>query len=390
MLRNKTTYFLFTLCMLSLLIAWPQTGYADELEDLQNKAQAAQEQLDSLGNQVMVAGEKINDIEYQISTTKDKIKTCEGQISDLEAQVGKDRQDMCEVINASYKRGPLSFVRIIFNSDSLESLINNTYYVLRINRQQQAGIDAINEKMGEVASNKAELVALQNEQEGLLSAQNEELETLKKAQSEKSQYLDSLDSQIKEEVKRQEEERKRKEEEERKRQEELAEKREQERLEAEKKAEEQRKREEEANSKPQDNQTDSSDTSDTSSVAGARKIIVDTALSKQGCPYVWAEAGPNVFDCSGFTKYCYGQAGIYLPHSAMGQASAGRRVSESQAQPGDLVTWILCDNYYGSQTGPGNHVAIYLGNNKIIHCHVNRVFVTDMYNRQWANFRSIV
>jgi cell wall-associated NlpC family hydrolase len=56
-----------------------------------------------------------------------------------------------------------------------------------------------------------------------------------------------------------------------------------------------------------------------------------------GKPYVYAGAGPDVFDCSGLVMYCYAQIGVYLPHSAYEQINYGRRVAYEDLQPGDLV-----------------------------------------------------
>ncbi|HEY4571278.1 MAG TPA: NlpC/P60 family protein, partial [Kribbella sp.] len=51
------------------------------------------------------------------------------------------------------------------------------------------------------------------------------------------------------------------------------------------------------------------------------------------------------------------KAGVSLSHSSKAQAGEGRRVSKSDLMPGDLVF------YYS----PISHVAIYLGNGRIVH-----------------------
>lgn len=84
--------------------------------------------------------------------------------------------------------------------------------------------------------------------------------------------------------------------------------------------------------------------------------IVEIAQSKIGSPYVYGAAGPNAFDCSGFTSWVYAQAGKSIPRTSQAQASAGQRVALSDIQPGDIVA------YYGG----ASHVAIYAGNGKII------------------------
>ena len=84
--------------------------------------------------------------------------------------------------------------------------------------------------------------------------------------------------------------------------------------------------------------------------------IVEIAQSKIGSPYVYGAAGPDAFDCSGFTSWVYAQAGKSIPRTSQAQASAGQNVPLSQIQPGDIVV------YYGG----ASHVAIYAGNGQII------------------------
>lgn len=84
--------------------------------------------------------------------------------------------------------------------------------------------------------------------------------------------------------------------------------------------------------------------------------VVAAALSKVGSRYVYAQSGPNAFDCSGLTSYAYRQVGITLPRSSGSQVAAGKRVSTRAMQPGDLVF------YYS----PISHVGIYIGDGKIV------------------------
>lgn len=85
--------------------------------------------------------------------------------------------------------------------------------------------------------------------------------------------------------------------------------------------------------------------------------VLDWALSQLGDSYVYGADGPNAFDCSGFTMTAYSKAGISLPHSSRAQRGYGKSVSRDDLQPGDLVF------YYS----PISHVALYIGNGKIVH-----------------------
>jgi cell wall-associated NlpC family hydrolase len=90
---------------------------------------------------------------------------------------------------------------------------------------------------------------------------------------------------------------------------------------------------------------------------------IRAAESKIGMPYVWggesdAEGG---YDCSGLVQYAFAKAGIRMPRTADIQAFTGWRLPYSQAQPGDLLTWKNDPTFNGV-----SHIAIYLGNNKMV------------------------
>jgi cell wall-associated NlpC family hydrolase len=91
--------------------------------------------------------------------------------------------------------------------------------------------------------------------------------------------------------------------------------------------------------------------------SAAAQAAVDTALAQVGDAYVYGASGPNAFDCSGLTQYAYSAAGVSLPHSSRGQSTMGRPVSVGDLQPGDLLF------YYS----PTSHVAMYVGNGKMVH-----------------------
>lgn len=94
------------------------------------------------------------------------------------------------------------------------------------------------------------------------------------------------------------------------------------------------------------------------SVSGMAGIAVNAAMSQLGVPYRFAAESPGVaFDCSGLTKYAWGQAGVYLPHQSAAQYGSLPHVSQGEVQPGDLI-------FYKSPIG---HVAMYIGGGSLIH-----------------------
>lgn len=93
--------------------------------------------------------------------------------------------------------------------------------------------------------------------------------------------------------------------------------------------------------------------------ASKRNKIVELAKSRIGVPYVWGgrdwETG---MDCSGLTMLVYQRIGIDLPPTSETQSSAVKRIEQDQAKSGDLVFW--------GPAGQSHHVAIYIGDGKII------------------------
>ncbi len=90
---------------------------------------------------------------------------------------------------------------------------------------------------------------------------------------------------------------------------------------------------------------------DTASSKG--QAILNTAKAYQGAPYVWGGTTPSGWDCIGFVRYVYAQHGVSIGGYTTSVLSAGRQVSYSQVQAGDILYW------------PG-HVAIYAGNGQNI------------------------
>lgn len=99
--------------------------------------------------------------------------------------------------------------------------------------------------------------------------------------------------------------------------------------------------------------------STTSSKSGS--AVASYATQFVGNSYRWGGTSlTNGADCSGFTMSVYRHFGISIPRTSSAQSgSAGRRVSTSSLQAGDLV-------FYGNG-GSVSHVAIYIGGGRIVH-----------------------
>ena len=116
----------------------------------------------------------------------------------------------------------------------------------------------------------------------------------------------------------------------------------------------------------------------------SEKIEKVIAIAKQqlGKPYVYATAGPNTFDCSGFTKYCYAKVGVSLRRSAqqVGYNNGKKIEGISNLKRGDIVCFnTVADNDLS------DHVGIYLGGGQFIHASTSSgVIISSLYESYYA------
>ena len=108
------------------------------------------------------------------------------------------------------------------------------------------------------------------------------------------------------------------------------------------------------------------------------ETVIARATAQVGVPYAWGGGdanGPTLgirdggvadsygdfnkvgFDCSGLVLYAFAGVGVALPHYTGYQYQRGTKVSPQEMQRGDLI-------FYGPNAE--NHVAIYLGDGKMI------------------------
>ena len=87
--------------------------------------------------------------------------------------------------------------------------------------------------------------------------------------------------------------------------------------------------------------------------------LLNIAMRFGGVPYVWGGETPAGFDCSGFVQYVFRQIGINLPRTADVQYELGRKVLQSELQPGDLV-------FFETYEPGASHDGIYVGDGKFI------------------------
>ncbi|MCR4924426.1 MAG: C40 family peptidase [Lachnospiraceae bacterium] len=424
---------------LALCLATVQDISAVTKKDAQNQKSQAEKNLNSINNDIENIAEDKEAIESEIEAIDaelvDLLLTVElinGDIGNKQVEItnaqaaydearGKEEDQLNAMkrrIKFMYEKGDTSYLELIVNSQSLSELVNKNDYVSKLysfDRQLLSNYQNTKEEVlrlkGELETELEELEELQQE----CTAQSQILqETIDKKRAEIEDFDNQLSaakskaaeykSQIKEQtaiIKQIEAEEaeaaRRKAEEEKKKAEEAKKKAE----EAKKLEEEKKKSEENSGENSEANSNESAEADNNSEEAEVKESkeeekvsevnndpgnsskgqeIANFALQFVGNPYV--SGGTSLTDgcdCSGFTSSVYSNFGISLPRTSYSQSTAGREVSYSSAQPGDVI-------YYGG------HVGIYIGNGQIVHASTPKtgIKVTNALYRSIITVRRFV
>ena len=348
----------------------------DQISDLSGEKEDVDAQIDELTGQIAEIMVSVDLMEEEIADTQEQIVQAQ---SDYDAAKVKEEEQytaMKKRIQYLYEKGENSYLQILLEAKSWGDLLNKAEYVQEIYTYDRKMLDDYAATVKEVAQlkedleiHKSDLEASQYELEQEQTSLQETLDEQKavsadyerdlaRAQEQAAVYKEKSKKQNEEirQIAAAEEAKRAEEEEERRRAEE-----ESRRAEESRQAEEEKKKKAESSEKESEKESESKSSSSSapapssSNGSATGSEIANYACQFVGNPYVPGGTSlTNGADCSGFTQSVYKAFGYSIPRTSSQQRSAGREVSYSEAQPGDLICYA-------------GHVAIYLGNGRIVH-----------------------
>ena len=371
--------------------------------EVQSQMSDVQSQIDSLQGKINSALEQAELYQQQMGLIADQISDTQGIIDDYTAQIEQTQLDLaaaqekeqqyyelfCERFRDLEEAGSISYLSILFEAASFSDLLDRLNFVKDVAQYDNGVVDALEAARQEVADTEARLedekagqeaalADLQDQQDELQAASDKNDALIAEVRANQAEYqdqlnqLDAQNNELDDEIAvseaqyqaQLEELRRQAEEAERKRKEQEAAEAERKRQEAEAAAAAAAKNDKSDSSTKSDSNTSnggSGKKEDTSVVSGSGAEVASYACQFIGNPYVWGGTSlTNGCDCSGFVMQVYKHFGVSLSHSSYAQRSAGRAVSYSEAQPGDIIF------YYSGASASGGHIGIYIGGGQMV------------------------
>ena len=344
--------------ILAFSLCFPIQAFATEAE-LKKQKEETQKQLDEINSQMKKIESQRNAVLNEIETLDSELVDLMLNLEMLEADLTAKEEELAQAqeeydaakaqeeaqyeamklrIQYIYEEGDMDYMSLLLKAESFGDFLNKSDYAQEIHTKDREMLIAYQDIKAEVEELLVQLEEEKADMEALQAEYEESKAQTEAALAEKHAQEDNYESQLADAKAKAQEYKNQ----------------------IQKQNEQLKKLEQEKLKKQQAAAAASGGSSSGGGIvvtgnSSTGKAIASYALQFVGNPYVLGGTSlTNGADCSGFTQSVFRNFGISLPRTSAAQRSAGRAVSYSEAQAGDLICY-------------DGHVAIYLGGGRIVH-----------------------
>lgn len=340
-----------------------------QISQIENQQAALQQEIDALDADLVQLLVDIDVIEGEIAAKQAELKQAQEDLKVAQEEQAQQYEAMKKRIVYMYENGNISIIQALIEADSFTDMINRVTYFNEVYTYDRKLLEEYKQTVLEVENLIAQVEEDEAELEEIKISYEEQQAALEAKISEKEASMDNFDSQLSEAKA-------------------LA-ARYKNTIEEQNRILAQQQQNNNNNSsvgsgsssnKQESNNSSKPDTGKTEVSTGSKngQAVVNYAAQFEGLKYVWGGTSlSSGVDCSGFVQQVYKHFGVSIPRTSYEQRSAGRGVSVSDIQPGDIVCY-------------SGHVAIYAGNGMIIHASNSKPYPKGGVKYSRYNYRTII
>lgn len=320
----------------------------DQMNNIQDKQEEVEGEIKDVRKKLSNLISKQNELEGEISSTQKDIEQTQEELEVARADAQEQYEAMKIRIKFMYENSSNdSLLTAIFESDGIADMLNRVEYISTIYKSDRELTEQYKATVAQVEEKEQQLLVKMDEllmkQETFLGQQLEIESMIASLEDAQNEYAAQLAS-------------------------------------AKKQAEEYKKTIKEQEEIIRQQAGGNPNYPGGQNVSG--ETVVNYALQFVGNPYVWGgNSLTNGCDCSGFVHQVYKHFGYKLVRYSLSFLYEGVAVDRADIKPGDIVV------YARNSEGIG-HVAIYIGNGKIVEAQSTKAGITD--NRPIDNNRKIL